>query len=83
MNCPVSMDSGGMIYIPSFMKIDTGVQAMLRFQLRIVRNCEVGITDGGFMNDGFRCRNDLFRHSKVVGVTHIDAHRHTYSKLIL
>jgi hypothetical protein len=32
--------------IPSFMKIGTGVQAVLRFSLINVRGCNVGITDG-------------------------------------
>jgi uncharacterized protein YraI len=40
------MGSGGIIYIPSFMKIGTGVQALLRFCLRNFRGCNVGITDG-------------------------------------
>jgi uncharacterized protein YraI len=42
----VEMGSGGMIYIPSFMKIVTGVQAILRFCLRNLRGCNVGFTDG-------------------------------------
>jgi hypothetical protein len=41
----VLMGSGGMICIPSFMKIGTGVQAIL-FRLRNLRCCNVGITDG-------------------------------------
>jgi hypothetical protein len=36
---------GGMIHVPSFMKIDTGVQAMLKLYLRNIRGCNVGITD--------------------------------------
>jgi hypothetical protein len=35
-----------MIYIPSFMKIGTGIKALLRVCLRILRGCNVGITDG-------------------------------------
>jgi hypothetical protein len=35
-----------MIYVPSFMKIGTGVQAILRFGLRNFRGCNVGFTDG-------------------------------------
>jgi hypothetical protein len=46
MNCAAEMDSGGMIYIPSSMKIGTGIQAILRFFLRHLRGCNVGITDG-------------------------------------
>jgi hypothetical protein len=42
----VGMASCGMIYVPSFMKIDTGVQAILRFYVRSLRGCNVGITDG-------------------------------------
>jgi hypothetical protein len=36
----------GMIYIPSFMKTDVGVQAILRFSIENLRGCNVGITDG-------------------------------------
>jgi hypothetical protein len=39
------MGSGGMIYVPSFMKIGTGVQAILRFCLRNLRGHNIGITD--------------------------------------
>jgi hypothetical protein len=42
----VGMVSCGMIYLPSFMKIGTGVQAILRFCLRNFRGCNVGITNG-------------------------------------
>jgi uncharacterized protein YraI len=46
--------SGGMIYLPRFMKIGTGVQATLRFCLRNSRGCNVGITDGRcFFNYAF------------------------------
>jgi hypothetical protein len=38
--------SGGMMYIPSFMKTGTGVQAILRFCLRNLRGYNVGIADG-------------------------------------
>jgi hypothetical protein len=38
--------SCGMIYDPGFMKISTGFQAILRFSLRNLRGCNVGITDG-------------------------------------
>jgi hypothetical protein len=33
-------------YIPSFTKIDTGVQVILRFCLRNLRGCNVGIIHG-------------------------------------
>jgi uncharacterized protein YraI len=39
----VEMGSGGMICIPDFMKIGTGVQAVLRFCLRKLKGCNVGI----------------------------------------
>jgi hypothetical protein len=40
------MASCGTMYVPSFMKIGTGVQAILKFCLRNLRGCNVGITDG-------------------------------------
>jgi hypothetical protein len=40
------MDSGCIIYLPGFMKIDTGVQAILGVCLRNLGGCNVGITDG-------------------------------------
>jgi hypothetical protein len=46
MNYAVQMDLCGMIYIPSFMKIGTGVQGILRLCLRNFRGCNIGITDG-------------------------------------
>jgi hypothetical protein len=45
------MDVFGMIYVPSFMKIGPGVHGTLRFCLRNLRGCNVGVMDGeGFMN---------------------------------
>jgi uncharacterized protein YraI len=38
--------SGSIIYIPSFMKIGTGVQAILRFCLNDLKGCNVDITAG-------------------------------------
>jgi hypothetical protein len=38
------MVSGGMIYILSFIKTGTGVQAILRFYLYNLRGCSVSIT---------------------------------------
>jgi hypothetical protein len=35
-----------MTYTPSLMKIDAGVHAILRFSLRNLRICNVGITIG-------------------------------------
>jgi hypothetical protein len=46
MMCAVEMASCGIIYLPSFVKICTGVQAKLRFFLRNLRGCDVDITDG-------------------------------------
>jgi hypothetical protein len=46
MTYAVGMASCGMIYVPSFMKIGTGVQAVLKLCLRNLRGCNVGITDG-------------------------------------
>jgi hypothetical protein len=46
MKYTVEMASCGMIYIPSFMKTATSVQAILRFCFRNLRGCNVGITDG-------------------------------------
>jgi hypothetical protein len=45
MKYAVEMASCGMTYIPRFMKIVTGVQAILKVFLRNLRGCNVGITD--------------------------------------
>jgi hypothetical protein len=45
MKYAVEMASCAMIYILISMKIGTGVQAMLRFCLRSLRGCNVGITE--------------------------------------
>jgi hypothetical protein len=42
----VEMGSGGMIYIPSLMKIVTGIWGLLKFCLRNVRRCNSGVADG-------------------------------------
>jgi hypothetical protein len=42
----VEVASCGVIYSQRFMKIGTGVQTTLRFCLRNLRGCDVGITDG-------------------------------------
>jgi hypothetical protein len=42
----VEMASCGMIYIPSFMKISTDAQAILRFCLKNLRCCSVGFAYG-------------------------------------
>jgi hypothetical protein len=40
------MASCGMIYMPSFMNMSEGVQAILRFFLNNLRGYNIGITDG-------------------------------------
>jgi hypothetical protein len=42
----IEMASCGTIYVPSFMKTGTGVQAILRFCFSDLRGFNVGITDG-------------------------------------
>jgi hypothetical protein len=42
----VEMASRGMIFLPSFMNICIGVQAVLRFYLNNSKGCNVGINDG-------------------------------------
>jgi hypothetical protein len=46
MKLGVDIASCGLIYVPSFMTIGTGVQAILRFGLRNLRRHNVGITGG-------------------------------------
>jgi hypothetical protein len=46
MKCAIEIATYGMTYTPRFMKIDTGVQAILRFCLRNLKGCNAGITDG-------------------------------------
>jgi hypothetical protein len=36
----------GIMYLPSLVKIDTGVQVIIRFSLSKFRGCNVGITNG-------------------------------------
>jgi hypothetical protein len=45
MKCTTEMVSGGMIYITSFMSIDTGVEGILMLCLGHLKGCNVGITD--------------------------------------
>jgi hypothetical protein len=45
MKYAAEMVSYGVIYVKSFMKIGTGVKAILRFRLRNLRKCNIGVTD--------------------------------------
>jgi hypothetical protein len=45
MKYTIEIVSSGMIYVPSFVKIDRGVQEILMFFLRNLRGCNVGISD--------------------------------------
>jgi hypothetical protein len=45
MKYTVEMASCDLIYIPRFMKIGIGIQAILRFRLRNFEGCNTGITD--------------------------------------
>jgi hypothetical protein len=40
------MSSGGMVYIPSLMKIGKGAEGILRFCISNLKGCNVGITEG-------------------------------------
>jgi hypothetical protein len=42
----IEMASCSMLYLPSFMKIDTGVRAILRSGLRFLRGFNIDVTDG-------------------------------------
>jgi hypothetical protein len=46
MKCITEMGSGGIIYIPSFMKICTGIRIILRFYLQQFENLYFGIIEG-------------------------------------
>jgi hypothetical protein len=46
MKCTVEMDSGGMICVPSFVKIGLGIEGILRFCLSNLNDCNVGVTGG-------------------------------------
>jgi hypothetical protein len=46
MKYAIEMASCGMMYKPSFMKTDKGVQAILKFCLNNLNGCKVGVTDG-------------------------------------
>jgi uncharacterized protein YraI len=46
MKYAVEISSCGMIYVPTIMKISAGVQTTLRFCLRNLRCCNIGINDG-------------------------------------
>jgi hypothetical protein len=42
----VELASDGMIYIPSFMKIGTDIEGILRFCFSNLKGCNIGVTDG-------------------------------------
>jgi hypothetical protein len=46
MKYTVEMGSGGMIHVQSFMIIGSGFEGILRFCLRNLKGCNVGVTDG-------------------------------------
>jgi hypothetical protein len=46
MKCAVELGSGGVIYLPSFMKIGKGIQTILWFGLSNLKGCIIGTTDG-------------------------------------
>jgi hypothetical protein len=45
----VEIASFAVIYIQSFMNTGTGIEAILRFCLRNLRGCNVGITDDKYL----------------------------------
>jgi hypothetical protein len=80
----VELVSSGIIYTPSFMKIGTGVQAILRFDLRNLRGCNYGITDGWDLRTAslLRCpvihttfHKDCFSNSVVNGRIQAQTHK--------
>jgi hypothetical protein len=44
--CTIELGLGGMICLPSFMKIGTGFQAILMFGLSSLSGCNAGTADG-------------------------------------
>jgi hypothetical protein len=46
MKYTVMMASDGMIYIPSFVKIESGFQVILSYYIDKLKCCSVGITNG-------------------------------------
>jgi hypothetical protein len=46
MKCAVEMASCGMTHVPSFMKIFTGFQTILKFCLSNLNDRNISITDG-------------------------------------
>jgi hypothetical protein len=87
----IQMASCGMIYLRSFVKIGTGVQSILRFCLRNLTGCNIGITDGrDFFNYAVEMSSDIVIY--VPSLIKIGSgsqkliwgiHRHTDSKVIL
>jgi hypothetical protein len=46
MKYAIKMMLSGMIYVPSFIKIGTGVEAILRYNIRNLRGCNASIDAG-------------------------------------
>jgi hypothetical protein len=51
MKCAVEIGSGGMINTRTFMKIGTGIQAILKLFIRNLRGCNAGIIDEELHNE--------------------------------
>jgi hypothetical protein len=45
----VEIPSSPIIFLSSFMKVGTGVQAILRFRLSNLDGCNIGITNGRYL----------------------------------
>jgi hypothetical protein len=70
----VEMALSGVIYIPSFMKIGTGVQAILRLDLRNLRGYRVDITNGRDLRRCFTKIGSIIQKLMGVGGIHIETH---------
>jgi hypothetical protein len=87
----VDMDSGGKIFVSSFMKIGTGVQAISRIFLKDLRDCNIVITDERDLritpcrwsqvshDTHAKIHKDWLRNAKVIGK---DTHTDTDSKVV-
>jgi hypothetical protein len=73
MKCAVEMASRGMIYLPSFMKIDIGVPAIFWFGLSNSNGCNFSISNGWNYE---LCRSDGLRWHG----THIKIDKYWYRR---